>query len=232
MALPSKELPEQALDALIARERTRVVAPLTEWHTLATSLRQEGLLGGSGASSRSAGARKSAPRPEYSATPTPRGPGWLRTTGMWSRRIVVSAALVGIGMVVGRGSTLTPDFIHQLEMIAADSVHGHSVTVGSSHITSPADARKVMLRSQVDYERASAFLAATDSGPQVLGEPDLYRDRLAGLDEMTAASLSALKAAPRDPLLSQYFLSATAAREATIRQLGNVLPVGATVARF
>jgi hypothetical protein len=140
--------------------------------------------------------------------------------------------LVGTGMVVGRGMTFGQDFINQIELAAGDSLGSKSVRIGNAAFASPAAARKTLLHAQNDYQRAAAFLAATDSSPQIISEPSLYQDRLAGLDEMTTASLSALKDAPQDPLLNQYFLSAVAAREATLQQLGNALPVGATMERF
>lgn len=227
MALPSKELPEPALDALITRERTRVIAPLTEWRTLSLSLRQEGLIRGAGAG------RPQAER-AYTAEPVPRSGGWMRTTGRWTMRLAASAVLVGAGVVAGRGMTFGQGLINQIQFAVSDSTgnHGTSVKVAGKPFSSPADARKTLLRAQTDYQRAAAFLAATDIGPRIAGAPDMYRDRLAGLDEMTAASLSALQNAPKDPLLNQYYLSAAAAREATLQQLGNSLPVGTKMVRF
>ena len=228
MALPSKELPDQALDALIVRERTRIVAPLTDWRDLSMAMRQEGLIRDS------AGQRQSAPR-EFSAEPTPRGPGWLRATGRWTLRAATYAAVLGVGVVAGRGMTFGQDLITQIQYAISDSTGSHggsSVHVGGTRLTSTSDARRTLIRAQTDYEQAAAFLAAKDSEPLVAGEPDIYRDRLTGLDEMTAASLSALKEAPRDPLLNQYFLSVAAAREATLQQLGNALPTGATLTSF
>ncbi len=227
MALPSKELSEQALDALITRERTRVVAPLTEWRSLSMALQQEGLVHGVARS------RTSSPR-EQVAEPVERGPGWLRTTGRWTMRLAASVALVGAGVVAGRGMTFGQGVIDQIHMAIADSTggSGHTTRVGGQPFSSKADARKTLVRAETDYQRAAAFLAATDTGPRIVGTPDSYRNRLAGLDEMTAASLSALKEAPQDPLLNQYYLSATAAREATLQQLSNALPGGATMVSF
>ncbi len=227
MALPSKELSEQALDALITREQTRVVAPLTEWRSLSMSLRQEGLIHDAST------ARQSAQR-EYVAEPVAPGSGWFRTTARWTMRLAASAALVGVGVVAGRGMTFGQDFITQMQLAISDSTgsHGTSVRIGGKEFSSKADARRTLLRAQTDYQRAAAFLSATDTEPRITAEPDLYRDRLAGLDEMTAASLAAIKDAPRDPLLNQYYLSASAAREATLQQLGNALPVGSTMTSF
>jgi hypothetical protein len=128
--------------------------------------------------------------------------------------------------------TFGQSLITQIQQAVSDSTGGSSVHVAGKPFTSPASARQTLLRAQTDYQSAAAFLDASDSIPQRLGGSSLYEDRLAGLDEMTTASLSALKDAPRDPLLNQYFLSAAAAREATLQQLGNSLPVGATMERF
>ncbi|MEO7102940.1 MAG: hypothetical protein ABI311_05995 [Gemmatimonadaceae bacterium] len=227
MALPSKELSERGLDALITREQTRVVAPLTEWHNLSMSLRQEGLIRDS------AGER---PRPERSyapsAEPVPRRSSWLRTTGRWTMRVATGAALVGVGIVAGRGMTVGQSIVTQIQQAIADSSGSSSIHISGKPFNSPASARKTLVRAQTEYQAAAAFLDASDSVPQILGGSSLYRDRLVGLDEMTTASLAALKDAPRDPLLNQYFLSAAAAREATLQQLGNSLPVGTTMERF
>lgn len=226
MALPSKELSDRALDALITREQTRIVAPLTEWYSLSKSLKQEGLI-------RDPAGTRPVPEPAYVEERRPRDNGWMKATGRWTVRLVASAALVGVGVVAGRGMTFGSAIIGQIQTAMADSSRKSvSVGFGGDSFSSPEQARKTMLLAQTDYERAAAFLAASDSSPRVLGRPSIYQNRLAGLDEMTAASLSALKDAPRDPLLNQYFLSAAAAREATLQQLGHSLPVGATIERF
>ncbi len=228
MALPSKELPDKALDALITRERTRIVAPLTDWRELSMAMRQEGLIRDS------ARPRQSAPR-EFSAEPTPRSPGWLRATGRWTMRAATYAAVLGVGVVAGRGMTFGQDLINQIQYAISDSTGSHggaSVHIGGTRLSSTSDARKTLLRAQTEYEQAAGFLAAKDDEPLIAGEPDMYRDRLTGLDEMTSASLTALKDAPQDPLLNQYFLSVAAAREATLQQLGNALPAGATLTSF
>ncbi len=228
MALPSKELSERALDALITREQTRVVAPLTEWRNLSMSLRQEGLVRDSASSERPRTERAYAPTGE----PTQRGSSWMRSTGRWTMRVAASAALVGIGVVAGRGMTFGQSLITEIQQAVSDSTGGSSVRVAGKPFKSPGSARQALLKAQTEYQSATAFLDASDSIPQSLGGSSLYQNRLAGLDEMTTASLTALKDAPRDPLLNQYFLSTVAAREATLQQLGNSLPVGTTMERF
>ncbi|MEO7217096.1 MAG: hypothetical protein ABI026_02805 [Gemmatimonadaceae bacterium] len=226
MALPSKELSDRALDALITREKTRIVAPLTEWYSLSKSLKQEGLV-------RDPAGTRPLPESAYVAETRPRGNGWMKTTGRWTMRLAASVALVGAGVVAGRGMTFGNAIIDQIHMAMADSSSNNvSVRPGQDAFSSSAAARKTLLRAETDYQRAAAFLAASDSSPRTLGEPSIYQSRLAGIDEMTAASLNAIKDAPRDPLLNQYFLSAAAAREATLQQLGHSLPVGATMESF
>ncbi len=239
MALPSKELSESALDALIAREQTRIVAPLTEWRTLALQLREEGLLRPRGSATSSADAdmgRAGRSSRSTRADVAPRT-GWRPTAARWTMRLAAGAALVGGGIVVGRGMTLGDDLIQTMRVAIqdADSTRGHrtvSVNVGSRPFRSSEDAKSVLVRSQSDYQRAAAFLAASDTTGVPRLSPDIYQDRLAALDEMTNASMNALRGAPGDPLLNQYYLSAAAAREATLQQLHNALPAGATLVRF
>lgn len=232
MALPSKELSESALDALIAREQTRIVAPLTEWRTLALQLREEGLLHASGTSGPAAtGASAYEPPRRRSA-----GAGWKPAVARWTMRVAAGAALVGGGIVVGRGMTLGSELVQTFgAAIQGDSTGGHgsiNVHVGSGPFSSTQEARRVLVRSQSDYQRAAAFLAATDTSAPARVNPEIYRDRLAALDEMTTASMNALRDAPGDPLLNQYYLSAAAAREATLQQLDRSLPAGAKMVRF
>lgn len=227
MALPFKELSEQSLDALITRERTRIVAPLTDWRNLSLALRQEGLVND---------ATNPRPQPErgHSGQPLPRSGGWLRATGRWTVRIAASATLVGAGVIAGRGMTFGQGMLNQLQLAMSDSAGHHTTYFGGvgKPFRSAGDARRSLLRAQTEYQSAAAFLAATDTGPRIAGDPDTYRDRLVGLDGLTNASLIALKDSPWDAVLNQYYFSAAAAREATIQQLGNALPVGTTLVRF
>lgn len=239
MSLPSKELSEGALDALVARERTRIVAPLTEWRTLAMQLRQEGLI------------RAAAAPPPHTtgyAEAEPGAPsrrGWRRAA-RWTRRTVVGAALLGGGIVIGRGMTLGSELVPAVSDAVRSAVHdslssvrvsagskGISVAVTSKGFRTPAEAQAVLARAQADYQRAAAYLAATDTLAPRATNPELYRDRLAALDEMMAATLSALNEAPADPLLNQYYLSTVGARDATLQQLRHAAPAsGAQLVRF
>lgn len=232
MALPSKELSESALDALIAREQKRIVAPLTEWRTLALQLREEGLLRAPGAGGAGASATPAYEPPRRRTA----GPGWKPTVARWTMRLAAAAALVGSGIVVGRGMTLGTELVQTIgAAIQGDSIGSHgsvNVRVGTKPFSSAQEARRVLVRSQSDYQRAASFLAATDTSAPAKIDPDIYKNRLAGLDEMTTATMNALKEAPGDPLLNQYYLSAAAAREATLQQLDQSLPTGAKMVRF
>lgn len=232
MALPSKELPEQALDALITRERTRIVAPLTEWRALSMQLRDEGLI------RPVAGAGYESAYRERASTPPPpsigaRRSGWRPAAMRWTARMAGMAALFAGGIVVGRGMTLGQQVVDTIRVAMTDSTGSGTVRVrGSKGFSSVEAARRTLVQSQTDYERAAAFLAASDTSPHVVTDPSVYRDRLAALDEMAAASQNALRSAPEDPLLNQYYLSAVAAREATLHQLGGALPQGVTLVRY
>ncbi|MGI8547509.1 MAG: hypothetical protein ACR2M1_09255 [Gemmatimonadaceae bacterium] len=237
MALPSKELSESALDALIAPERTRIVAPLTEWRTLALQLREEGLLRTVGPDATAAAGRSFNPASEDELKPRSR-PGWKPAVARWTMRVAAGAALVGGGVVIGRGMTMGDEIVQTVRMaIAADTTevgpHGTiNVRVGGKPFSSTQEAKRVLVKSQSDYQRAAAFLLATDTSTAARISPDLYKERLAALDEMTTTAMNALKDVPGDPLLNQYYLSAAAAREGTLQQLDKSLPPGATMVRF
>jgi hypothetical protein len=238
MSLPSKELSEQALDALIARERTRIVAPLTEWRSLALQLRDEGLLRapGSGPGDARAGQYAGYGAGYGQAPPrvTPRERvSWLGTTARWTMRIAASAALVAVGIIAGRGMTIGGDIAHTIQMAIADSTDaGTHVRVSGAPFRSAAEARNALVKSETEYERAAAYLAATDTAARTNASPDVLRDRLAALNEMSATALKALRDAPDDPLLNQYYLSTLSAQEATLQRLSQSLPADARVIRF
>lgn len=91
------------------------------------------------------------------------------------------------------------------------------------------DATTALSRAQNEYERASLWLASNDTTTR---SADVYRARLAALDQMMAASKAALRDAPQDPVLTHYFLTAYTAREATLQQLGGALPVDRTIETY
>jgi hypothetical protein len=113
---------------------------------------------------------------------------------------------------------------------------GTRVAAGAD--TSPAfhssgDAIAAMNDAERRYQLASAFLAAHDTTTQFGGDSsDVYRTRLAALDNVVAASREALYEAPHDPVINRYYLTSLGAREATIQRLGMALPVGMQISRY
>ncbi len=101
--------------------------------------------------------------------------------------------------------------------------------IGTSAYASIDDATTALSRAQNEYERASLWLASNDTTTR---SSDVYRARLAALDQMMAASKAALREAPQDPVLNHYFLAAYTAREATLQQLGGALPVDRTIETY
>lgn len=141
----------------------------------------------------------------------------------WSaaRRVAAALVLVVGGVVIGRSM----DGGARMEA----STPSRSIARADDTPLTITSATALLDRAQRDYERAALWLAANDSVPQ---SSDVYRARLAALDRMMAASRAALRDAPQDPLLNHYFLSAWAAREATLQQLGAALPVDKLVERY
>lgn len=223
MSHPSNELSESALDALIARERTRVVAPLSDWRTLATQLRAEGLL-----RTPEDGARV----PYDTAFTTPIDPlpaipvarrrgGFVR----WGTRIVIGTALVGTGMIIGQGISIGRDVVAPAVQKKIAEVQVMTDTTPPKFHT-PADAKKALVKAQNQYQRAAAYLAASDTTPRIVGGPEMYRERLALLEDVLAKTQARMEIAPGDPVINQYYQSAVGAREATLQQLGQTLPAG------
>jgi hypothetical protein len=88
-------------------------------------------------------------------------------------------------------------------------------------------------RASADYQSASAFLAARNSGaPAVTDSLSMYRARLAALEQLMNATVTARENAPRDPVINQYYLAALGAREATAQQLGAVRPANLRLKGF
>jgi hypothetical protein len=101
-----------------------------------------------------------------------------------------------------------------------------------SPFSSVEEALAALEESQRKYDRAVAFIAAHDSTGHSPEAGDMFRTRLAALDEMAETSRQALSVAPADPVLNQYYISTLGAREITLRQLGSVLTDGKRLSRF
>lgn len=220
---------------------------LTNWDSLSAALRNEGLitstaditplktpmivqLPASPAAAPQApdimpnGAREITPRVR-----TQRLPGWARAAAVlalmsasaYAGRLSVQSSDAAGGTVVAADSSGP---VASTAGVLAQQVLGNRDTYASVN-----DATAALSRAQNEYERASLWLASNDTTTR---SSDVYRARLAALDQMMAASKAALRDAPQDPVLNHYFLAAYTAREATLQQLGGALPVDKTIETY
>ncbi len=215
-------LSENELDDLVARERERGMTPLTDWDSLATRLRAEGLITKSASGGRFA-------------------------TRTWMQAAAAVLLLVG-GAAVGRytanaspnesaqsQNAASPNSTGQTAAVARAASSSEPATLASSTVSefhSPEEAWAALNRAGEEYQRASAYLSASNTDIPMPTTPDTYRTRLAALDNVMTEMRSALHEAPHDPVINQYYLATVGAREATLRQLGTTLPAGMKLNRF
>ena len=145
----------------------------------------------------------------------------------WAVRVAASLVLVAGGVFAGRLSVgARPGSLAQ-----TDSANGGSSVAGAQPIASfrtPDDAMQALSVSQQTYQRAAAYLAAQDTTSHFIGlNENTYRARLTALDDILAATRSALYQAPQDPVLNQYYQGTLSARQATLVQLRGTVPVAA-----
>ena len=207
-------LSENALDEMVARERERGAPPLTDWDSLAVRLRAEGLI---------------------------REPAISRFTSRRWMQIAAGVALTIGGAAAGRMSAGAPMLpVQQASTASAPNV-SETVTpvsntqaaTSSAGFKSPEEAWDALNRAGEEYQRASLYLSATNTDVPMPDNPSQYRTRLAALDNVMAEIRGALKEAPQDPVINQYYLQTVGAREATLRQLGTTLrPAGVRLNRF
>lgn len=203
------------LVAMATDERRRIAPPLTNWRTLGSRLREEGLV--------SAPIREAAPAPSVSRLQR------------WSRRAAAVLVLAGGGIFYGRLSAGLP--VSQALAIGDTSLLTTSLggtdaaLVSREEFASTAVALQALQRAQRDYERAAIYLARNDTSVSEF-DSDVYRARLAALDEMAGTSLRVLEQAPADPVMNQVYQTTLSARDMTLHRLGTTLPVGTRLTRF
>lgn len=225
----------QRLLSLAGDERDRIAPPLTNWATLSARLRDEQIIASDvrplvpGIQAEPGIIPLVAPRPHQRA--------WL--AGL---RIAAGLVLaVGFGALgrMSAGASPTPsgrEVLGVLNQVAGragrDVLPMANFRDSASPFASVEEALATLEDSQRKYDRAVAFIAAHDSTGHSPEAGDVFRARLAALDEMAETSRQALSAAPADPVLNQYYLSTLGAREITLRQLGSVLTPGKRLSRF
>jgi hypothetical protein len=192
----------RSLLAHAVAERTRDALPLTRWDAVARAVRDEGIF--------------------TSARLTRRGsPWWLRAAA--------AVVLVAGGVAVGRATVTIP----AAPAIAGTfGTAGDTVDDGSATFASRTEALAAMARSENLYQQAAAFLVERDSSEREIDDSQVYRRRLAALDEVAATTEAALRDAPYDPVINRYYLTALGARQATLRQLRSALPDGEQLYRY
>jgi hypothetical protein len=157
------------------------------------------------------------------------------------RQAAAALLLVGGGAVLGRMSGEVSGAMGAGLLASSGAMRASAVSASATpasltdhpfadqSFTSVDEATAALNQAQRDYERASLWLASNDSTAR---DPEVYRARLAALDQMMEASRVALRDAPQDPVLNHYYLAAYSAREATLQALLGALPVDKTIERY
>jgi len=203
-------LSEEQLDQIIAEERSREQPPLNEWRTIAARAREEGLIRETQASR------------------------WWTSSQPWLQSAAAVLLMIG-GIAIGRATIALPSAVQTTasnptsavttNAPATASSRGPSVSAsGDASFASVDDASAALDRAVKDYQRASEFLAVSNSSPGTRDSLAMYSARAAALDKIENATVVALQTAPHDPVINQYYLATMGARVATQQQLAQ--PVG------
>lgn len=191
---------------LAAAERLQEQPPLGDWVSLGAMLKAEGIV---------------------SVAPLARS----RPSRMqWVLRIAAGVALLAGSAVAGRS---TAGFGVSFNGGAESTTAQRGATTPAASFESPQAAMQVLTSAQQQYSDAAVYLAGQDTTAHFIGlNVNTYRARLSALDQIVAATRAALYQAPQDPVLNQYYLSAVAAREATLRQYKAALPASQKLERY
>ena len=218
----------RVLRGLAVAEGAQLSAPLTSWDALSTALKEDGLI-----------ARKPSPvliltPPGIRAASRPAPRRWQASD--WALRAAAALFFLAGGVVIGRGVPADDESSAAVAQAApvpdvpTDAPVGLASNFSGSY-TSNAEALAALYRAQREYERAATFLMTNNPvGDET--QPDVYRARLAALDNVMQASMTALEDAPADPVLNRYYIAAAGARESTLRQLQTSLPPGSRIDSF
>ncbi|MGQ0715602.1 MAG: hypothetical protein ACT4PJ_18035 [Gemmatimonadaceae bacterium] len=199
------------------QEREALSAPLLSWEPVAEAARDGGLLQGEPAGG--ADARRVSGL---------RSPWWLQAAAAVA--LLVGGGVIGVSVgrqplsATGDAGTMASSGTRTDRMASAsDTV----VTFGSA-----AEALSVATRAEREYRMAMMYLAGEDAVTRTPEDPEIYRARLAALDEMVGVALNAVREAPGDPMMNRYYLSTLGARDATLRELGDKLPENVQLVGF
>ena len=188
---------------LALAEASREGPPLNDWAALGAMLKAEGIV-----------------------STMPLAPPRAART-VWAMRIAAGLVLVAGSALAGRWSA-------GFDFPAAPQQAASTASAAAAPVfASPQAAMQVLTSSQQQYSDAAAYLAAQDTTSHFIGlNVNTYRARLTALDNIVASTRTALYQAPQDPVLNQYYLSAMAAREATLKQYEAALPAKQALERY
>ena len=192
-------LSEEQLDQIIAAERSREQEPLNSWRTIAARAREEGLI----RESDSSGSRGSS-QP------------WLQAAAailILIGGITIGHASIGLpstsqGVATNRPA---PNPASTASPVAAAS----PVSTENASFASVDEAAQALNRALQDYQRASQYIAANNVMMKTGDSAAIYTARAAALDKIANATESALRTAPHDPVINQYYLATMGAQVAT-----------------
>lgn len=191
----------RCLLALSRGEGSATALPLTRWETLAPALHAEGLV--------------SAGRTGIAI------PGRRWRFGSGALRAAAAVLLFAGGTFVGRatvGARGTANAAPGTD-VAAVTTAAQTDAAPTPTFESPTEALAALASYERAYQAAAAYLAENDTTARATGTREAYEARLATLDQVAEATQQALRERPYDPVISGYYLTTTAARQATLRQL-------------
>ncbi len=201
---------QRRLVRLALTEPPREGPPLNDWASLGAMLRSEGII---------------ADRVVPPSRPSRR---------QWALRIAAGLVLVAGSALAGRWSAgLSLSDVSTAASSAPATATTSATAAATPVFASPQAAMQVLTSAQQQYSDAAAYLAAQDTTSHFIGlNVNTYRARLTALDNIVASTRTALYQAPQDPVLNQYYLSAVAAREATLKQYQAALPARQALQRY
>lgn len=184
--------------------------PISSWERLGPALRAEGLV------------KIPMTSGEYRAGVTPIA-ARQKSNVRWMMQAAAGVLLAVGGAVVGRASVAMPGEAPASQVATA-------VSDTSPSFASTEEAMRVAQHYSDEYQRAVEYIAAHDSTVTMRGRDAaaLLSARLDAIDQSVAATTAALTRSPQDPVLNNLYRQIGGVRSATLRQMGQVVPVSST----
>jgi hypothetical protein len=208
----------RSLLSMAGAERDVMGIPLTRWDTLAKKLREDGLI-------------SSEPMSVTAEFATPVGK--RKPSSRALMRLAAAIMLVVGGAVMGRASTgasILPGGVLDTEATSGVARGPLSEDEIPTSFASLEEAQRVKDFHEAAYRSAVAYLASNDSIAR--GTPATMRARLAALDRVSRTMSEALRDAPYDPVINDFYINSFGQREVALRQLNTALPQGVRMKGF